>query len=61
MGQFFRVNGDYNIKAKDGGTIIIDAGDTGNINVVGNLTVSGDLTSISSNDIEIKDRIKKKL
>lgn len=57
MGQFFRVNGDYNIKAKDGGTIIIDAGDTGNINVVGNLTVSGDLTSISSNDIEIKDRI----
>ena len=57
MGQYFRVNGDYNIKAKSGGTIVIDAGEAGNISVVGNLTVTGGLTSISSNDVEIKDRI----
>ena len=24
MGQFFRVNGDYNIKVRDGGTIKLD-------------------------------------
>jgi hypothetical protein len=63
MGQFFRVNGDYNIKTKGGGTITFDTGinpitrDPGNINIVGNLLVTGDLTSVSSSNLEIVDRI----
>jgi hypothetical protein len=63
MGQFFRVNGDYNIKTKGGGTITFDTGidpitlDPGNVNIVGNLSVTGDLTSVSSSNLEIVDRI----
>ena len=63
MGQFFRVNGDYNIKTKGGGTITFDTGidpvtsDPGNVNIVGNLLVTGDLTSVSSSNLEIVDRI----
>jgi hypothetical protein len=63
MGQFFQVNGDYNIKTKGGGTITFDTGidpitnDPGNVNIVGNLLVTGDLTSVSSSNLEIVDRI----
>jgi hypothetical protein len=63
MGQFFQVNGDYNIKTKGGGTITFDTGidpitnDSGNVNIVGNLLVTGDLTSVSSSNLEIVDRI----
>jgi len=63
MGQYFQVNGDYNIKTKGGGTITFDAGinpitrDPGNVNIVGNLLVTGDLTSVSSSNLEIVDRI----
>ncbi len=57
MGQYFRVNGDYNIKARDGGTIKLDTGPSGNTIVTGNLSVQGDLTSVSSTNLEIEDRI----
>jgi hypothetical protein len=57
MGQFFRVNGDYNIRVKDGGTIKLDTGPSGDTIVTGNLTVQGDLTSVSTTNLEIEDRI----
>jgi len=57
MGQFFRVNGDYNIKVKDGGTIKLDTGASGDTVITGNLTVQGDVTSVSTTNLEIKDRI----
>ena len=57
MGQFFRVNGDYNIKVKDGGTIKLDTGTSGDTIITGNLTVQGDVTSVSTTNLEIKDRI----
>jgi hypothetical protein len=57
MGQFFQVNGDYNIKVKDGGTIKLDTGTSGDTIITGNLTVSGDITAVSSSQLEIEDRI----
>lgn len=57
MGQFFRVNGDYNIKVRDGGTITLNPGNTGDVIVVGNLTVGGIVTAVSSTELEIEDRI----
>jgi hypothetical protein len=57
MGQFFRVNGDYNIKVRDGGTIKLDTGTSGDTIITGNLTVQGDVTAVSSTNLEIKDRI----
>ena len=57
MGQFFRVNGDYNIKVRDGGTIKLDTGTSGDTIITGNLTVQGDVTSVSTTNLEIKDRI----
>ena len=57
MGQFFRVNGDYNMKVKDGGTIKLDTGASGDTIITGNLTVQGDLTSVSTTNLEIEDRI----
>ena len=57
MGQFFRVNGDYNIKVRDGGTIKLDTGASGDTIITGNLTVQGDVTSVSTTNLEIEDRI----
>jgi hypothetical protein len=57
MGQYFRVNGDYNIKSKDGGTIVLDPGAAGLVYIPGNLTVAGATTSVSSTNIEIEDNI----
>ena len=57
MGQYFRVNGDYNIKSKDGGTIVLDPGVSGLVYIPGNLTVAGATTSVSSTNIEIEDNI----
>lgn len=54
MGQYFQVNGDYNIKAKDTGTITLQAG---NVKVAGNLTVTGDLAYVTSTNLDIADRI----
>lgn len=57
MGQYFQVNGDYNIKCRDGGTITLDSGLGGDVTVVGNLTVGGIVTAVTSTELEIEDRI----
>ena len=62
MGQFLQINGDYNIKTKPGGRITLDAGigedsSFGTVEVVGNLIVAGNTTSITSTNLEIVDRI----
>ena len=57
MGQFFRVNGDYNIKTKDGGTIVLDPGLAGEVYISGDLTVAGNTTSVSSINLEVEDNI----
>jgi hypothetical protein len=54
MGQYFQVNGDYNIKAKDTGTITLQAG---TVKVVANLTVTGTTTFVTSTNLDIADRI----
>jgi hypothetical protein len=62
MGQFLQINGDYNIKTKPGGRITLDAGvgddsSFGTVEVIGNLIVTGDTTSVTSTNLEIVDRI----
>lgn len=65
MGQFFRVNGDYNIKVKDGSRITLDVGPlvldhperNGTVVVTGNLDVRGATTSIATTNLEVEDNI----
>lgn len=54
MGQYFQVNGDYNIRAKDTGTITLQAGV---VKIAANLTVSGTTTFVTSTNLDIADRI----
>jgi hypothetical protein len=60
MGQFFRVNGDYNIRAGDGAKITLDTGPVasgGSVRVTGNLVVEGDTFNISTTNLTIEDNI----
>lgn len=50
-------DGDYKIKSKPGGQIILDPGATGNVVVDGNLTVTGNTTTVQSTITTIKDPI----
>ena len=57
-----KVNGDYKVKAAQGGTIFLDAGTTGNVAITGSLTVTGDTilnytTSFVTQNTEIQDNI----
>lgn len=57
-----KVNGDYKVKAAQGGTIALDAGTTGNVAITGSLTVTGDTilnytTSNVTQNTEIYDNI----
>jgi hypothetical protein len=54
MGQFFRVNGDYNIKTTGNGSIILDSAD---VLVTGDLVVQGDTTTINTATLDIEDNI----
>lgn len=56
MGQFLRVNGDYNIKTPDGSKIVLDTG-TGDVRVIGNLVIDGDLLNINVTDLHVEDNI----
>lgn len=56
MGQFLRVNGDYNIKTPDGSKIVLDVG-TGDVRVVGNLVVDGEFLNVSVTDLDVQDNI----
>ena len=60
MGQFLRVNGDYNIRAGDGAKITLDTGPVasgGSVRVTGNLVVEGDTVSVSATNLTIEDNI----
>lgn len=63
MGQFLRINGDYNIEAVGdpvtGGTITLYTGDqnVGQVIVTGNLVVQGDTTTVSAEDLNVSDNI----
>ena len=60
MGQFLRVNGDYNIRAGDGAKITLDTGSVasgGSVRVTGNLVVEGDTFNISTTNLTIEDNI----
>lgn len=58
MGQVIQVNGDYNIKAKEGSNITLDTGPgVGQVIVTGNLLVEGDTLTISAENLNVKDNI----
>ena len=60
MGQFLRVNGDYNIRAGDGAKITLDTGPAvsgGSVRVTGNLVVEGDTVNVSTANLNIEDNI----
>lgn len=58
MGQVIQVNGDYNIKTKEGASIKLDTGPgVGNVVVTGNLLVQGDTLTISAENLKVKDNV----
>ena len=60
MGQFLRVNGDYNIRAGDGAKITLDTGPSvtgGSVRVTGNLIVEGESFNVSTTNLTIEDNI----
>jgi len=58
MGQFFQVNGDYNIKAGEGATIKLDTGvGVGEVRITGNLVVDGDTLTVSAENLNVQDNI----
>jgi hypothetical protein len=58
MGQFLQVNGDYNIKTTDFGTITLDTGERiGTVRITGNLEVDGDTLTVSAQDLQVEDNI----
>lgn len=57
MGQYFRINGDYNIKVKDGSKIVLDTGSTGEVVIDGDLVVTGETTAITTEDLKVEDNI----
>jgi hypothetical protein len=60
MGQFLRVNGDYNIRAGDGAKITLDTGPAvsgGSVRVTGNLIVDGDTLNVNTTNLNVEDNI----
>lgn len=58
MGQVIQVNGDYNIKASEGGRITLDTGaGVGEVLVTGNLVVEGDTLTVSAEQLNVADNI----
>jgi hypothetical protein len=60
MGQFLRVNGDYNIRAGDGAKITLDTGPVasgGLVRITGNLIVEGETLNVSAINLTIDDNI----
>jgi hypothetical protein len=58
MGHVVQTNGDYTIKTKDSGTILLDTGDNvGRVRVTGNLVVSGDTLTVAAENLNVKDNI----
>lgn len=58
MGQFLQTNGDYNIKTREGGVILLDTGPgVGNVRVTGNLVVEGDTLTVSAENLNVNDNV----
>lgn len=59
MSKFLNVpNGDYSITVKAGGEIRLDTGvEAGTVRVTGDLVVEGDTTTVSSENLTVKDNI----
>lgn len=60
MGQFLRVNGDYNIKTADGAKIVLDTGPAasgGSVRVTGDLVVEGETLTVAAENLNISDNI----
>jgi len=58
MGQYLQTNGDYNIKTSEGGEIRLDTGPgIGRVVITGNVLVGGDTTTISAENLNIKDNV----
>jgi hypothetical protein len=60
MGQFLRVNGDYNIKTADGAKIVLDTGPAasgGSVRVTGDLVVEGETLTVAAENLNVTDNI----
>lgn len=58
MGQFLRVNGDYNIKTEEGSRITLDTGpNVGSVRVTGDLLVEGSTVYVAATNLDIEDNI----
>ena len=60
MGQFLRVNGDYNIKTADGAKIVLDTGPAasgGSVRVTGDLVVEGETLTVQAENLDVSDNI----
>ena len=60
MGQFLRVNGDYNIRAGDGAKITLDTGPVasgGSVRITGNLVIEGEALNVNTTNLSIEDNI----
>lgn len=60
MGQFLRVNGDYNIKTVNGAKITLDTGPAlagGEVRITGNLVVEGTQTTVEAANLNVNDNV----
>jgi len=59
MSKYLNIpNGDYNIKTKDGGRILLDTGlDRGSVEITGDLIVQGETTTVNTANLAIEDNI----
>jgi len=60
MGQFLRVNGDYNIKTAEGAKIVLDTGSStsgGEVRITGDLVVEGETVSVAATNLNVEDNI----
>jgi hypothetical protein len=58
MGQFLRINGDYNIKCTEGSKITLDTGaGAGEVRVTGDLIVEGNTTTVQAENLNVEDNI----
>ena len=58
MGQFLKVNGDYNIKTEEGARITLDTGpNVGSVRITGDLLVEGETVYVAATNLDIEDNI----
>jgi hypothetical protein len=58
MGHVVQTNGDYTVKTREAGTILLDTGqNVGTVRVTGNLIVTGDTLTVSADNLNVKDNI----